>query len=216
VKPSTSPFHCELVPLDTVYELAFELSQSVRAAGFRPDLVVAIARGGFVPARFVCDFLGCAELASVAIRHYEAGAKRREAARVVHPLAAEVEGRHVLVVDDVNDSGDTLLLAREHVLSRGAAELRLAVLHEKSGSPVRADFHARELREWRWLVYPWAVVEDVSGFVGRMEPSPRSREEALRRLREEFGLAIDAAQWERVVACQPTWTTAPDGGRRTA
>ncbi|HXH17680.1 MAG TPA: hypothetical protein VNJ07_01250, partial [Chitinophagales bacterium] len=50
--------------------------------------IAAIARGGFAPARFLCDFLHVSDMASVQVKHYEAGADRQAKAWVKYPLNA--------------------------------------------------------------------------------------------------------------------------------
>jgi hypoxanthine phosphoribosyltransferase len=197
---STQILHCRIVSLDEAYELAARLCEAVRASGYRPELVLAIARGGFVPARLVCDLLPCPELASLTIRHYEPGALKNEAPELRQPLTAPVAGLCVLVVDDVNASGGTLEAARRHLAERGAAEVRVAVLHEKPGSRARADLCAARSPDDQWLLYQWALVEDTIGFLARLEPRPRSEGEARERLAREFGLELDDAQWRRVVS----------------
>lgn len=191
---------CELVPLDEVYELSFQLAQQVRAAGFAPDCVVAVARGGFAPARFLCDFLRLRELTSLGVRHYAAGARREAEARMSEPLRAEVEGRRVLLVDDVNDSGETIEVARAHLSEVRAAQVCVAVLHEKRRSRARADFRAVVIPDARWLVYQWAVVEDAIGFLEQMEPRPESPEAARTRLAAGVGLRLSDALWSKVDA----------------
>ena len=47
---------CEIIGLDKVYKLAKSLSENILDAGYQPDVIIAIARGGFVPARLACDF----------------------------------------------------------------------------------------------------------------------------------------------------------------
>jgi len=190
---------CELVSCDTVYDLAYTLAAKVRASGFLPDLVVAISRGGFTPARVLCDALGIFNLTSIRVVHYSRAATREPEAIVRYPLCIPIAGLRVLVVDDVNDTGDTLRVARVHLESLGPAELRTAVLHEKVGSPVRADYAAGTIHEWRWLIYPWAVVEDVGGFLGQMDPIPVDAAEADRRLREDYGLQMLLPQIERLL-----------------
>jgi len=190
---------CELVSCETVYELAYDLARKVSVSGFAPDLVVAIARGGFTPARVLCDVLGIFNLTSIRVVHYRAPAATRPVA-VLYPLCVPIEGQRVLVVDDVNDSGDTLRAARIHLESLAPAQLRTAVLHEKVGSNVRADYAAGTVLEWRWLVYPWAVVEDVGGFLRQMDPPPADAADADRRLREGYGLELPPGQLERLLA----------------
>jgi len=191
---------CELVSNETVYDLAWTLAAQVRDSGFEPDLVVAVSRGGFTPARVLCDVLGIFNLTSIRVVHYRGPADKEPVATVKYPLCIPVEGQRLLVVDDVNDTGDTLKAARGHLEPRGPREVRTAVLYEKVGSPVRADYAAGTIDEWRWLIYPWAVVEDVGGFLRRMDPPPRDAAEANLRLRVDYGLEVPVALLGRLLA----------------
>jgi hypothetical protein len=196
----TEKLRCELVSSEAVHDLAWTLAGLVRESGFAPDLVVAVSRGGFTPARVLCDVLGIFNLTSIRVVHYRSAASKEPAATVKYPLCIPIEGQRVLVVDDVNDTGDTLKAARGHLESLGPVEVRTAVLHEKTGSPVRADYAAGSVAEWRWLIYPWAVVEDVGGFLRRMDPPPTGDSEAGRRLREDYGLEAPAPLLHRLRA----------------
>jgi hypoxanthine phosphoribosyltransferase len=191
---------CELVSGESVQGLAYGLADLVRDSGFIPDLVVAIARGGFSPARFLCDALGLHDLTSIRIVHYLGTAEQEAQARVAIPLCIPIDGLRVLVVDDVNDTGETLKLARSYLGGLNPAAIRTAVLHQKTRSPIRADYAAGTVDEWRWLIYPWAVYEDLGALVGRMDPPPPNREEAARRLGTDHGLAVPPALLARVLA----------------
>jgi hypoxanthine phosphoribosyltransferase len=195
----TEKLRCELVSNETVYDLAWTLAGKVRASGFEPDLVIAISRGGFTPARVLCDVLGIFNLTSIRVVHYRGPADMEPVATVKYPLCIPVAGQRLLVVDDVNDTGDTLKAARAHLEALGPVEVRIAVLHEKTGSPVRADYAGGMIDEWRWLIYPWAVVEDVGGFLRRMDPPPSGTPEAERRLRADYGLEIPQSLLERLL-----------------
>ncbi|RLE90042.1 MAG: phosphoribosyltransferase, partial [Thermoprotei archaeon] len=61
---------CKLVAWDEVVNWAYQLSQKILESGWRPDIIVAIARGGFVPARLLCDFMDIHELLSIQIVHW--------------------------------------------------------------------------------------------------------------------------------------------------
>ncbi len=200
---------CQVIALEEVYELSFELSERVRCAGYEPELVVAVARGGFVPARFVCDFLRLGELTSLGVRHYAPGARREPTARLHRSVGAEVSGLRVLVVDDVNDSGDSLDVARAHLAERGAAEVRVAVLHEKLHTRTPADFRAAEIPDARWLIYQWAVVEDAIGFLEQGGALPGAPEQARDRLAAEFGIELGDSVWRKV---QALWPARPEPG----
>ena len=114
------------------------------------------------------------------------------------PLTGGVKGKRVLIVDDVNDTGDTLVVARAHLDEFHPAEVRTAVLHEKATSPVHADYHAAEVLEWRWMIYPWARVEDIGGFIRAMDPPPADTDEVIARLKDEYAIEIDRAEAERI------------------
>lgn len=185
-----SPSRCEVVRWSTVHALARGLARKIADSGYRPDLIVAIGRGGYVPGRLLSDWLGIMDLTSFKIEHYRHAEKQR-AARVRYPLAAAVAGRRVLLVDDVADSGETFAVALEHLKSCGPpAEVRSAVLHYKTASPYRPHYCAATVRTWRWILYPWAVMEDVGSFIRAMEPQPADADEAARRLADERGLRL--------------------------
>ena len=182
-------FRCEAISWRQVDQLLRTVAEAIRAARFQPELIVAIARGGFVPARLLCDQLGVMELASFRIEHYQ-GQQREARARVRHPLNVELGGRRVLVVDDLSDTGETFEVAMQHILERGASEARSAALHYKLGSKVEPDFYAKRVRQWRWLSYPWARMEDLTGLMGKLETLPDSPEQAMRELRSRYGLRV--------------------------
>lgn len=197
--PEATTMQVDLVSLDEVVEACDLLARQIRESAFAPDFIIAIARGGFTPARFLCDFLHVNALAAIRVKHYEAGARRTEEARVTIPLAADIRDARVLIVDDVNDSGDTLKVAIPHVAGFAPAALRTAVLHEKSNTIYSADFRSAELKQWCWLLYPWAVVEDVGQFIREMEPLPEDETQIRQQLQQQYGLQLSSEQLERVL-----------------
>lgn len=187
------PQRCEIVSWPAFYTLARKLARKVVESGYRPDMIVAIGRGGYVPGRVLSDLLGLMDLTSFKIEHYR-HAEKQKVARVRYPLASDVTGRRILLVDDVADTGDTFVAALEHLRSRGEpAEIRSAVLHYKTVSPYTPDFYAMKVRAWRWIVYPWAVTEDVGTYLRAMQPLPADPGEVARRLLAEHGIRIPRA-----------------------
>ncbi|HID48505.1 MAG TPA: phosphoribosyltransferase [Chromatiales bacterium] len=190
---------CELITWSQVQNLCQKLARRIRDSGYRPDLIVAIGRGGYVPARLLCDCLDIMDLTSIKIEHYLAGSDRQAEALIRYPLRAEIRDLRVLLVDDVNDSGDTLAVAIRHLQTFAPAEIRTAVLHHKIISHVAVDYSAARIVKWRWLIYPWAVIEDISGFLRRMSPRPRSREDAQRQLAERLGIRLPLARLQTIL-----------------
>ena len=125
---------CELISWNEVERRCHRLADQIRLSGYQPELIIAIGRGGYVPARLLCDNLYLMALTSIKIEHYLAGADRQREALVRYPLKADIHGLRVLLVDDVNDTGDTLVVALQHLREFNPAEIRTAVMHQKTGT----------------------------------------------------------------------------------
>lgn len=195
-------FRCELISWATVISLSHDLAVKIRNARYRPDVVVAIARGGYVPARLLCDSLNLTDLSSIRIAHYTAGSQKQHKAQLVESLCRDLSGKNVLLVDDVSDTGDTLELARNHLVEHGADTLRIAVLHHKQTSTVEPDYFAHRITKWRWIIYPWAITEDVTGFIERMPHRPADAGEIVRLMQQYYGVRIRQSLVEKILVAQ--------------
>lgn len=193
---------CTLVSWQNIYRLSRELARDIRISGFRPDLVVAIGRGGYTPARLVCDFLHLSQLTSIKVEHYAATHKQAEVV-IRYPLNAEVRDLNLLLVDDVNDSGDTLAAVVRYLKTLAPRSIRTAVLHEKAVTAYPVDYYAKRIKKWRWIVYPWAVIEDVTTFVRALQPPPRTASEAQQRLRGSHGILVPRQTLQDVLDFMP-------------
>jgi uncharacterized protein len=166
------PMRCELISWQDFQRLACKLAGVIADDGFDVELIVAIARGGLVPARVIADYLGVMNVASFRIEHYR-GSERTPRAMLRNPLSAEIAGRRVLLVDDVSDSGETFEVGLRHLREcLPDAEIRTATLHHKITSRYVPDYFAAKVIKWRWITYPWAMIEDLGGFIGAMQPRP--------------------------------------------
>ena len=105
-------------------------------------------------------------------------------------MCTDITGKRVLIVDDVSDTGDTYAAAISHLSGYEPLEIRTAVLLHKTTASYQPDYIGRRVIKWRWMIYPWALIEDVTGFIERMEPRPRGPEETARRLQSEYGLRL--------------------------
>lgn len=191
--PASPPIPCELITWNRFYSQARRLARQVRESGWRPDTLVAIGRGGYLPARVLSDFLHQADLTSFKVEHYQ-GTHIGKQAVVRYPLSGSLKGRKVLLVDDVSDSGDTFIAAIAHLNSRGRpAEIRTAVLHHKTVSRFTPDYYVHRIVKWRWIIYPWAVAEDLSSLIASFARPPWDEERILQRLTADHGVRLSRA-----------------------
>ncbi|BDR91160.1 phosphoribosyltransferase [Vulcanisaeta souniana] len=160
----------KLVSWDEITEWARVLSMKIRDSGWLPDVVVAIARGGYAPARLICDYLGITDLISIQVVHWPSTAQVTEKAYIKYPLSVDLGGKRVLVIDDIVDTGDSIQLAREYIERNNRnVEVRTAALQWISTvAKFKPDYWAIEVRDWVWFVYPWNVTEDMTNFIKRI------------------------------------------------
>ena len=139
---------------------ARELATMVAQSGYRPEIILAIARGGL----FVASSLGYAlSIKNIYVMNceYYTGVNERLPVPVVLPPYVDLvdtEEVNVLIADDVADTGHTLKLVYDYCQER-VAEVRAAVLYEKSHSLVKCDYVWK--RTDRWINFPWSTEKPV-------------------------------------------------------
>lgn len=112
-----------------VREMGGFLSQEY--AGKSPVLV-NILKGGFI---FLADLIRSMDIACevdfMVVSSYEKG-QSSGVVRILSDLGLNVEGRHVIIVEDIVDTGLTLDYLRELLLARNPASLKIVTLLDKS------------------------------------------------------------------------------------
>ena len=195
-------FDCTVTDWAHVDELSRAVSEAVRDAEFEPDVIVALARGGWIAGRICCDLLGIDDLVSLKIEHYVGTAQKGEKPRIRYPLPeATVGGKDVLIVDEIADTGETIERAREYVAARTDGAVRTATLQLTEGSASEPAFVGEVLAEWTWVIYPWNVVEnliDLSRGVLKRADGPLGESTVRDRIAADHGLDPAAPQLARV------------------
>ncbi|WP_251329625.1 phosphoribosyltransferase [Haloplanus pelagicus] len=170
-------FTCTITNWEYIYGLCRDVADEVRSAEFDPDVIVALARGGWFAGRCCCDFLGLDDLTSLKMEHYVGTAAKASDPEVRYPMPeGSVEGKDVLIVDDIADTGESLHHAHEYVVERDPSAVRTATLQLLDTSEFDPDFVGERLEEWAWIVYPWNFIEDMIDLIqGVMERADDKR-----------------------------------------
>jgi hypoxanthine phosphoribosyltransferase len=97
-------------------------------------LLITVLKGAFI---FMADLVraieGDVEIDFMAVSSYGAEAKSSGIVRIIKDLEASVEGRHVIIVEDILDSGLTLKYLSKNLRSRGPLSIEVATLLLKEG-----------------------------------------------------------------------------------
>lgn len=160
----------KLVRWREVVEWCKKLAEKIKESGYRPDIIVAIARGGYTPARLLCDFLDIHDLVSIQILHWGRAAEITAKAHVKYPLEIDLSGKRVLLVDDICDTGESIIVARDYILEKcKPKELKVAVMQWiPKIAKIKPDFYVDEVKEWTWYQYPWCRMEDTMNFLEKI------------------------------------------------
>jgi len=133
-----------------------ELATMVADDGFRPDIILAIARGGLFVAGSLGYALSVKNLYVMNIEYYTGVDERLDVPVMLPPYLDmyEMDDRQILVADDVADTGHTLEVVRDFCEGK-VGEVRTAVLYEKSQSVVKCDYIWK--RTDAWINFPWST-----------------------------------------------------------
>jgi hypoxanthine phosphoribosyltransferase len=148
-----------LLKWDDVKKLAEKVADKIIESSYKPDIIIAISRGGFDHARILSDELDIQKLASFQMVYYKSIEKRHNIPQVINPLKINLKGLKALLVDDVSDSGNSLTYAKQHVLRLEPQEIKIATLHHKPWSNYEADYYAEIVDQW--VIYPWEMRESI-------------------------------------------------------
>ncbi|WP_302962208.1 hypoxanthine phosphoribosyltransferase [uncultured Adlercreutzia sp.] len=101
-------------------------------AGPEGIVVISILRGGAV---FTCDLIRAIDLPLevdfMAVSSYGSGVKSSGVVRILKDLNTDIRGRHVIIAEDIIDSGLTLKYLMQNLESRGPASMTVAALMRK-------------------------------------------------------------------------------------
>jgi uncharacterized protein len=140
-----------------IYEMLLSQAQKIQKAPFTPDIIVGIARGGLIPARIHADLLEKSELALIQVQFYLDILQTKREPTLKQSLTIDIQGKKVLLVDDIADTGRSLQFATAYLQSQSLAEIKTATLYYKPQSITKPDFYEKETINW--VVFPWDTKE---------------------------------------------------------
>jgi len=170
----------EVPTWNQIYDMLLNLAEKIRKDKFKPNVIVGVSRGGWPPARVLSDLMGNPNIANVRAEFYLGVAETKGEPTLTQPVSMEVDGKKVLVVDEVADTGKSLKLVKEHIIERGATEVKIATVYYKPWSIVKPDYYEKETSQW--IVFPWEIKETVRKIVKRCREKRKSIEEETAKL----------------------------------
>lgn len=160
------------VSWSTYHTHAQTLADAILAGEHPVDEIIAIARGGLSLGHILSDLMAV-PISTFAIQSYEDIQDQGEV-KITQGVQTELAGKHILVVDDVADSGKTLVRAREYLANFKPKKITTATIFYKPHSIYKPDFFAEETT--RWILFPTEVRETISYFFKTMQKDGKPKE----------------------------------------
>ncbi|MCG2888076.1 MAG: phosphoribosyltransferase [Sulfolobales archaeon] len=163
----------KVVSWQEIVDWSYGLAERIIDSGYRVDVIIAIARGGLVPSRILADRLGVVDVISLKVEHWVQTASRNPEARIKYPYTVDLSGKNVLIVDDIADTGDSLILAKDYAKRNfNPKEIRTATLQVITQTTKYVpDYYYLEVKDWAWFMYPWNYWEDLINLVKKLKES---------------------------------------------
>ncbi len=127
--------------------------------------IVAITRGGLIPAAIVARELEIRLIESVSIVTYDEENKGQP--RVTKPPAAAGDGEGFLIIDDLVDTGTTARIVRG-LLPRA----HFAAVYAKPAGKPLVDTFITEVSQDTWILFPWDTEPQFAPPLARRQTAP--------------------------------------------
>jgi len=184
-------FDCWLPSWNELHERLKDIVKKIKKDKYRPEIVIALSRGGFVPARVICDLMIIKDLVSIKVDHWGVTAAKDGKAHLRYPLNADLTGKKVLIVDDITDTGESMIIAKEFVEKLNPKEIRTAAIFHIKHSKFVPDYYSKEI-DWVWVMWPWNYIEDMCNIVPKVldEKNGHSIKDIRKWLKERFKIEV--------------------------
>jgi len=166
-----------LLTADEIAAKVLELGARIAADYQTRDLVLVSVLKGALP--FLADLMRATPiplaLDFLEVSSYGEGTETSGVVRILKDLAHPIEGRHVLVVEDILDTGHTLSYVFDHLRAQRPASLRLCVLLDKPARrviPIEIDYRGFEIPDKFVVGYGLDYAERYRNlpFIGVLKP----------------------------------------------
>ncbi len=163
----------EVPAWNQIYEMLLSQAQKIQSQPYKPDIIIAVAKGGLVPARILTDLLETPELGSIQIEFYKDINQTRAEPKLTQTLTAKITNKKTLLVDDIADTGKSLKLAKTQL--QGALEIKTATLYQKPQSTTTPDFYEKQTTHW--VIFPWDTKEMLRKIIQKQQGKRAANQE---------------------------------------
>ena len=149
------------------------LADTILSDKIHIDEIIAIARGGLTLGHILTDLLHV-PISTFAIQSYTDIQMQGEV-KITKPLATPLDGKSILLVDDVADRGKTMKRAMEYLNMFSPKKIYTLTMYYKPQSVYKPDYFARVTPAW--IIFPYELTETISSIMMSMKKEKKSESE---------------------------------------
>jgi uncharacterized protein len=155
---------------EMIFSLSVRLAEKIRSSEptTKFDLIVGVSRGGLVATRLMSDLLSIETVQIVRSEYYSDVGKTRQRPRITQKIQVPIAGKKVLLVDDVSDTGESLIEIKKYLAAKQPKRLVLSTLYIKPWTKIMPDYYAASTDAW--IVFPWERLEAVKSLNAKGGP----------------------------------------------
>lgn len=162
----------------TYHKLAQKLATQVLESGKSIAEIIAISRGGLTLGHLLSDLLRI-PISTISIQSYTDVQAQGEIT-ITGKLQKPIKDKSILLVDDVSDTGKTLVRAISYLKKSRPVSISTATLYYKPHSIYKPDFFAAKTS--KWILFPYEPTEMIKLLIKKLDKQKKSREEIRRYL----------------------------------
>ena len=144
-----------------IYNGLHLLSLELKEKNYTPDVIIGVGRGGLIPATLLAYKLNVKSIFNYTLQSYTDENKQGLDLTTLQLPGEEIrrfKDKNILVVDDLSDTGDTLVHIKENLKKLYDLDnIKFATLCIKEHTNFVPDFYVQKYPTETWLTFPWEV-----------------------------------------------------------
>jgi hypoxanthine phosphoribosyltransferase len=170
-----------VITWNQLYRDVIKLCSLIKQDNYKPDILVALARGGWVIARIVSDMLDIDQITDIN--------RTKKEPIILEDLGKDVSDKRVLVIDDVSDTGESLIKVLGYLKEKRPLEIKTATVYIKPWTKYVPHYYVKEFDGW--IIYPYEIKETIKKLWNRWIKEGMKEEEIIEKLQ-----SIKLPKWQ--------------------
>jgi hypoxanthine phosphoribosyltransferase len=153
---------------DEIYSQCITLAEGL-LQNKKYNAIVGVSRGGLALTRIMSDLLDVHDVMITRCEHYTDLGKTRRRPVITQKIQGTLKGKDVVLIDDVADSGKSLVTIKKYLLRKRPKSLTVATLYIKPWTVMMPDSYVGNTDAW--IVFPWELYEAMKSVTVKNSPS---------------------------------------------